>query len=350
METAEFIERAKVAGRLRSPAALELAIEAVLLLNPNRQLQHGLVADVVTLAAQYEQVLAGLGDSAALDLSQSHLTAITSDRVCRCLEPRMAALRESLFNSTKTPFATEADAIRWIESASKTVRPTRKGALKKASEHVRAIETLTGTEVSLRMPLLRFPKRQGKSVVAGSVPAPKGTVLHRLARGVEGLAEDSGFHAAAVTWWVLLGKQPVLPGVTVRQRQVFAVPRPPQLAIEINRRDLSWDDLRKIYDKYRKALSPGRSRKVAPRTAEILEAVRALGGVPDRGKTQFWRRLVEGLAKKGRLPAAYRWESARKAYYSAIGTMEVTPAIARNPRRKLGGRSGGVRDLRRSSG
>ena len=123
----------------------------------------------------------------------------------------------------------------------------------------------------------------------------------------------TGFNKAAVTWWILLGRRPILPRFRLTEHTgSFRT----YVSIEINARDLRWHELLELYRRIR-TLSNTRRQTVNPLHARIYHLVQKFGTPKRYGQwTRFWERIRQTLVKERFKDVPRTWQAIRKAYHA----------------------------------
>ena len=294
-------------------AAVTLAVE-LLLDWRGGELQRWEVPDAVSLAgrifASFAEALKAKAQAPSTFVPPSGRDLITADTICDQLEPRIGRLRKNLFRSDTPPFRAPADAYTWIKTASAT-RSSKTNAwnLRTVHQQLGELRRLTRADIALHHQVFRYPGPDGAVQTIG---APTGTRLYDLAREVDSIANLTNFWPAAVTWWVLLNIRPLLPRIRVAEHRG---PMRRWVTLEINARDLTWNELWGTYRALR-ALPNTKRQKVNPLHYRIYELVRERGGVPKRGQVAFWTDIRNRLKKERRGNVPDTWNAIKKAYRS----------------------------------
>jgi hypothetical protein len=329
MDKKEFIVRVQNAGRELSPGAIKVAIEYFLDENaePFRNVQ---TRQAVELAGRIAAVIAGEKSSNGKDSLNLMLgESITgSDVLCDFLEPWIAEIRHEIFGSAGLPFSSDIAAIEWIEaqrppstkkhwSVSEGLKEAQKSAdaqrtflaLKKR------IEALTGYEVKYSYYLYSYPAfLQNGTMLQVPIQPGVGDKLHILTRACKNMAENHGFNAALLSWWILRGMRPIQPRVVVTR---IARPLgPPATNITINGvPNLTWRETLDAFKQIQKFTGISK-RPQKLYQYRIKQIVKNRGGIPNHGsKTQFWESIRKFIQKKyGNAPRT--WQAIRKAYFA----------------------------------
>ena len=264
---------------------------------------------------------ASFADDAKPDSKHTHsLVAqasdvITSDALCEALEHEVLEVRRALFGSGRVPFRRSELALKWIERLSIEERnlcvPGSFDEVQKATADLRR---LACADIQLNLKSVAYPmfdKRRGKSYV-GRTSCPYGGKLYTLASASDRLAK-TGFNKAAVTWWILVGRRPLLPRFRLTEHTGSFRN---YISVEINARDLRWSELRELYRQVR-AL-PNTRRQVVNRLHErIYQLVQKFGTPKRHGQwTHFWERIRQRLVKERFKDVPRTWQAIRKAYHA----------------------------------
>ena len=247
---------------------------------------------------------------------------VRSDRYCDEFEPDVCAIRKDLFGSSKIPFRSAMEARAWINATAKEERDEREMAEPASIQRqISALAAKTGLLVDVRSAILAYPlkmrKDQNSHVVHVGICADG--KLAKIAAFAQRVAL-TGFHRAAVTWWVLLDIRPVVPRLRINRQLIGDRTG---VTLEVNAPDVTWKEWCDFYRSIRPVVST--KRQVPARHIRILELVTKHGGPPRNNgtKTQFWKRILYDLwkAEERRPPKGGRkmpttWHAVRKAYYA----------------------------------
>jgi hypothetical protein len=147
------------------------------------------------------------------------------------------------------------------------------------------------------------------------------------------MARATGFPQLSLVQFVLTGTKPVLPRYWVRGHSDYAsLPsgeqmQPIYIRIEISARDLTFEELRRIYNGYREILQLKKhklreGKELAKSHWELYQLVRAKGGPPERKKVVFWE-SVKGAWNNSHPRDEYKtWKGVKLAYDRAITQLE----------------------------
>jgi hypothetical protein len=240
---------------------------------------------------------------------------IKTGEILKELEPSVRWVRKKMFGREAAPFKTQKEAVTWLED---TVRASRTELTKQQKQEAgelrkRAIELCLKLQAITKMQhgfSSRIPATvaycRPNSRHVEEVPVPLESPLMPLARGSEQIANATGLMRARVVAYVLTGARPTLPPVTIRieSESVYTLPtgeqcRRNQIVLEVNSPDISDEQLRKIRRKIRSIWKAHRAKPLTKQDEALLRVVKNLGGVPDTGKRQFWKKVVAKCNEMG---------------------------------------------------
>ncbi len=259
----------------------------------------------------------------AVALKESRVGSLAAKDLIRCYTPEIEAARQWLFQTTAPPFATEEEAIGWLErKAVAESEARREGDAFAIRDLQEQLETLAGRAVSLRVRFLSY----WHGAESRQLRVWPGGMLWDLAKRIEEIERETGFQGPDVLLWILTGREPVPPGALVVHRStprasVWAwAPGLPDrrewVEIILNTRDLSFEDLRAIYRAVRRKIGlAGKKHDLTPFQQRIYEIVQETGGPPDRGKAAFWQAVLARLVAEGWPPV--HWNTVRRHYKKA---------------------------------
>jgi hypothetical protein len=231
-------------------------------------------------------------------------TSITEDVLLETINDEVKQVRLDIFGKTKIPFRIYQKAVEWIETeeqrdrAKKTSNPDR---LFQLVDQLRQLaDEITDTigrpaYLSISTPLLQYYK-PGKGMLGIKVKLDSKLLpLHAFAQSA---SSSTGFSEEALVSYALTGIHPRLARITVGA-EISSGLRPPKTTITILAKRPSWKDLRSVYQLIKEETKIKRPRLLDETAEALVSAIHSLGGVPRRGKTQFWGLVQQDLAKCG---------------------------------------------------
>ncbi len=260
----------------------------------------------------------------AVALKESRARSLTAKDLIRHYTGEIEGGRQWLFERTAPPFATEEAAVTWLErKAAEEGEGRREGDGPAIDELQRDLENLSGREVVLRVRSLSY----WHGAESRQLRVWPGTMLWDLAKRVEQIERETGFRAPDVLLWLLVGREPSLPGALLVYRStprasVWAwAPGLPDrrewVEIVLNTRDLSFEDLHAIYRAVRRKIGlAGRKHDLTPLQVRVYELAQEIGGPPDKGKATFWQEVRARLVKEGWAPV--HWYTLQRHYKKAV--------------------------------
>lgn len=328
MDKNEFILRVQNAGRQLPPRAIKEAIE-YFLDECSGSFENAQIRQAVLLAGRFAPLMANEKasdgkDSLNLMLSKS---VVGSDILCDYLEPQIADIRHEIFGTERAPFANDSAAIKWIEAQrppsiglSETIIDVKANqeaidAQRKFLTLKRQIEALSGYEINYSYFYYSYPNfLQNETRLQVPIRPGFGDKLHILTRACKNMAENHGFDAALISWWILRGLRPIQPRIAVGR--ISRPLGPPATTITINGvPNLTWRETWEAFKKIQK-FTGIRRRPQKAYQYRIKQIVKNRGGIPTHGsKTQFWESIRLFILKKyGRAPGT--WQAIRKSYFA----------------------------------
>lgn len=233
-------------------------------------------------------------------------TLVTSGYLCEKITPWVENVRQDIFGSSKPPFKDDIEkAVSWIhrkakEPLSEKDLKKRQRILKKFDEIGTLIQGIPWT-ISWNRPILTFPGNKG---YIEKVPADHPLELSNLEKVVNEMSKATGFEKYALTAFILTGIEPILSRVTVKHNNVMqTLPtgeslRRFNIAFDINSRDLTFEEIKELYDTYRKELRISKKKKITTKQMRLYYLVKEKG-YPDKNKTIFWTDIAKQLGYKG---------------------------------------------------
>lgn len=227
------------------------------------------------------------------------------------LAPQVASLREERFGSAEPPFpslgqspnardAAISDAAAWIEAESRMDlekwRASRPPAEDLHEESRRLVKRAGYEGYSLSVtpgealpyfgpPFMDFQR---------SAPTAPGTFLAKLARRISEWSKRTSIQPSLLTMHILTGLLPLLSRVRFAENdRAFELPSGKQahmrsVTLTFNTADLTFDELREIYNDVRAYLGGRGQQAPTFEDLEFWELVESMGGPPERGIRKFW--------------------------------------------------------------
>lgn len=287
-----------------SASALDRAIERSLSAGRNQRKD---VAECIVLASALEdppepqkQDPRPLG---IFDLYRSD-TSITEDVLLETIADEVKRIRVEIFGKARAPFRSYQKAVEWIEAEEQRDRARRKSDLARVFELIDQVRNLAdelteamGRPVALSMstPLLQYYK-PGKGVLG--VKVKRDSKLLPLQIFAQSASYSTGFTDESLVAYALAGVRPRLARITIGTT-ISSGLTPPKTTITILTQRPSWEDLRSVYQLIKEETRVKRPRLLDETANALVSAIRKLGGIPQKGKNQFWGLVQKELAKGG---------------------------------------------------
>jgi hypothetical protein len=270
---------------------------------------------VDTLERYYEYRKAGeafqkeatpLGERATPEVS------ITSELLVRKLQPWVESTRKELFDCSEPPFASDVEAVAWIENAANQACQLSSSKRQELYEIKCEIDAknheylaYTGwdllSEKKDRIVAYERPEGKGLKFIRLAQPDPHAeypaawSPLLTLDRTTERMTEVTGFLRPSLISYILTGKSPRLEPYTVSVHTIFhdltGVLRR-QLTLDCYIRDITYSDCRDIFRQIRKALNVTKKKAISDENQRFLDMIKWLGKPPQRnGATAYWEKF-----------------------------------------------------------
>jgi len=213
-----------------------------------------------------------------------------------------ARLREEGFGRREAPFEDEGAVAEWIEQTSREYLARWKENREvrdDAHEQIYRLAHRLGFDATTTARYLRYGKPGDDHVK--NAPVSPGTFLAKLAREVEQISRRSGLPPDALTAHVLTGAIPILPRVRGTKRDsYFTLPsgqqiRLPSVTLTFRTADLTFAELRELYDEIRDYMGGKGVRSTDLDDLELWNLVDELGGPPQpyKGVRRFWLEVLK---------------------------------------------------------
>jgi len=296
-----------------------------------------LVDDLVERLAPLLQ--AGNATTSVPELTSDSL--LTSDFLADRILPWIELVRTELFGSRDAPFHGIRQSEQWIDQQAKDQRllpvggkfdePISSGRFRLAVPPKRTFEYMgedgkvhkvTMTDIHIgewKDPELR-PRRTEQGIPA----------LRWLENETRIMARSTGFTQPALIQFILVGVRPVLPRYQVRGETVYQVTpagdilQPFHVEIEIRARDLGFEELRQIYQIYRRQLQSRKAKALNEEHWLIYRLVKERGGpLSGKGSVQFWKSVMEEWNTLHPEKRYSHWKGIKIIYERIIKRLEV---------------------------
>lgn len=287
-----------------------------------------LIQDIVNLA--YTLSTPKMPSIQDLDFVRSDITYDT-------INPIVKKARIEIFGSDDIPFKSLVEAGEWIYAES--AKPIPADMVSKAKrcnelrnnllEFVLKNGTCGGGErIGLIVNDITFPgiKEENKGWTE-SVPVGWSRSLGILHNAIEQIGNITNLPQYAISAYILTGIKTILPKYSLELRCNYSEATldswlaSTQLIIKINSADLTFDDLKRIYENYRRQLSSTRRKKLSDKQTMIYWMVNKAGGVPETGVTDFWKSIQSKWNAEHPDDPYKSWEGIYKAYVNVKNKM-----------------------------
>jgi hypothetical protein len=232
---------------------------------------------------------------------------IDSGEMIKHMTPEVERLRRKLFNEPKAPFPSLGRAAEWIENtaAERTPRSEADRILARQLQaeilqKIQCLRRISNVHLALShtVNVLRYVKPD--SAWESNVTALPESALDDLAKSSESLANSTGFSAAGIVAYILVGIPPVLPFARISlpshlsnigsgddERNFRRV----HVRLELNSTDITRKQFRRLYEVVRSTARMKHRKPLAQRHLALLKLIETLGGVPTKrgALTPFWR-------------------------------------------------------------
>jgi hypothetical protein len=232
-----------------------------------------------------------------------------SQEIVKALACQVALLREERFDSAAPPYTPSkptlsardvaiSDAAAWIEAESQTDLKKWRGSRASTGDEIRVIRRLVkqagyeGYSLSTSPDLPYFgPPHIDFQKSALTAP---GTFLAKFARRISEWSKRTSIQPSLLTMHVLTGLVPLLSRVRFTENERhFELASGKQahmrsVTLKFNTADLTFDELRKIYNDVREYLGGKGQKAPTFEDLEFWEFVESMGGPPKKEIRRFW--------------------------------------------------------------
>lgn len=233
-----------------------------------------------------------------------------SRELMKALAPEITALRREGFGTSDPPYPPAENSVAakdvaivqaaaWIEKASNADLErwrTSRASKTDLSEQIERMVKESGYEgyslhTSPYLPYFGPPDMDFQK----SAPTAPGTFLAKFARRITEWSKRTRIQPSPLTMHVLTGVLPLISRVRFTENERhFELPSGDQthmrsVTLTINTADLSFDELREIYNDVKQFLGGKGQRAPTFEDVEFWELVESMGGPPDKGIRKFWK-------------------------------------------------------------
>jgi hypothetical protein len=255
---------------------------------------------------------------------------ITNDMIIDLIEPLVTQVRLDIFNSPNATFENLVDAGEWLYAES--AKPIPKDKKEKANKFQEFVDLYhssilknelwsCGSTFVYTNETITFPGiKEENAGWTEAVAVGWSENLKRLYTGIHKILNITDFPEYAITAHILTGIKPIQPKYSIKTPFYYsAITRENwykrnQVVITINAADLTFEDLKKIYKKYRKRLNFTRKKSITSKQVRIIRMINQAGDVPDFGVTAFWREMFDKWNSEYPDEAYKNWEGIYRAY------------------------------------
>lgn len=320
---------------LQGHSALKQAIELYKLMDLNPS--PGDVDKVIRLAERIRiSSLQGNEDISNMEnnVEISSQDLVTSDFLVRKITSWVEKTREELFGAPEPPFIDDLEsAISWIETTARIDLENKNPAAASIKKEIYQIAEQQETSV----PFLRRDIFVPVNNKVKSIFVQPGTLLYNLSRKIETIAGATGFGKPSVITYILTGLEPILPRVNITfqtgraslpdngdhkvEKKPVTISRK-SIVIEIQSADLSPQELKAIYDRYRQELKIRKTKSLSKDQVKLFYLVYNRGGPPREGAKAFWQDVKEVWNSNPANKPYKSWEGVYQRYKIVERKME----------------------------
>jgi hypothetical protein len=268
---------------------------------------------------------------------------ITSDYLAEKITPWVEIIRTELFGSTRIPFGNLKDAEDWILAHCDNRQPPPRKSLDDPATYRDLV--YVGHDGDYRVVHILEPAPPTWVVTQLRGRASDYSPLNWLEKEIRLMYEATGFYQQVLVQFILMGTSPILARYDIRgqsyHRPIPSRPRQRQrrwlgdellrisyVDVRIYAQDLTFVELREIYNKYREMLQLKKhklreGRNLSISHWELYQLIKGQGGPPKgRGKVAFWESAKSEWNKLHRQHKYQTWKGVKIAYDRLIKQLE----------------------------
>ncbi len=255
---------------------------------------------------------------------------VSSDYLVRKIAFWVEQIREKLFGAPEPPFVNDPEnALSWVETTARhDLESKNAGKSGPESKQLQAEEQ----QVPFLLRSILIPSNNRVK----QVWVQPGTLLYELSRRIEDISRATGFKKHSLCIYILTGLEPLLPRVTigldlgraeVPQKSAGSGNLKSKLArrslkIEIHSADITPQELKKIYDKYRRDLKIRKTKALSNEQVKLFLMVNKNGGPPKKGSKAFWENIRDTWNSEQDNKPYKSWEGVYQRYKIVERKME----------------------------
>lgn len=296
MKEFEKLVRAKTIPELHPyiPMALEVLGDSV-------QSKRYTVPDIIETVGRLVSVLERMEVAKPEQDEVPAKPSVTSEFLSDLITPWIEDIRQEIFNTRVIPFRTK-EALNWMKQEQVDMKNWR-------DEVEREIEKLPKWMRGWPFNFLNKPNLE------------KRPLLVLLYDRAEEVAKVTGFNHFSVMSHIILGAPLTLNKVdTKAKKEIHKLPSGAELVnrfvtMQI-RGELTFDELRHLYQQIRQDLGVKRSKALKEKHLELYQIVRRKGGAPKgKGTVAFWESVRKDMNEKNPTGNPYTtWKGVKRAY------------------------------------
>ena len=279
------------------------------------------VRDMAQLDGLVRSLLANQSDKAGNNQSVTELTPdtlLTSSFLAEKITPWIETIRTELFGSPTVPFKNVTNSEQWIKQQEHLEPSLDYDAMEPLLKMVYAFkEQHYPIDFQVGYPSfpylgsdgrLNFAKIARKAPQDWSMPQMREdyrnySKLNWLENEIRIMTRATGFTQPSLTQFALTGTEPILPRYKSMSRRVYqSLPSGEQMqlvhvSIDINAKDLTFEELRRLYNDFRELLQLKKHRlregvELVKSHIEIYQFVKANGGpLEGKGTVKHWESM-----------------------------------------------------------
>ena len=340
MDRKEYIEKVEAKA---VPTLRPFIAPTVDILGDTLRLGRYEVADIIEIADRLASELKKMGVAKGQP-EQGEVPVeptVTSEFLGDLITPWVEDVRQELFDSRVAPFFTFEQAKKWVEEQREETSKWLQEKTKEYGEKFR-IDAKRETETKAESK----PQRkifEGKypfvahAIEEGDVDYPPFVVCQYRANKI---ANVSGFDTSSVFYYILMGVRPVLTKVQAHvEEEESRLPSGDslvnRLVIVEMRGELSFEELRHLYQQIRQDLGVKRTKAFNEKHLQLYQVVRHNGVVPKgKGTKHFWEAVQEDMNdwinKNGKGDPYTTWRGVKRAYDLLSSKLRSQLSLAKN--------------------
>jgi hypothetical protein len=241
------------------------------------------------------------------------------------IQPWVELIRRELFNTSSPPFIKYEEMERWLaEQSSNQPHPS-------SIKNFKGIHSISYFDANNKIKIFWIfepaPPLWTLKIHRGN--HSDYTPINWLWNEIRAIAEATGFDEESLPPLILIGTKPVLPRYSISLSKLYRQGangesfKRAELKINIQAKDMKFDELHEIYNYYRENLLLKRGKNFKQEHYEIYKLVSGKGGpVEGKGSVSFWECIRDEWNSTHKYKQFNHWKAVKALYDRTLKVLE----------------------------